>query len=133
MDPASEPAASQPAASQPAANSATHPAAPAAHPAPPAANSATHPAPPAAHPAPPARPAALRFPTTPRSRFDAALVRRHLREAAEFAQHCQRAGEPLLDPCGPRGDLYFLLKALLEQPQGRAHAAPVAGAEGLTV
>ena len=110
MDPAPEPAASQPAA-----------------------NSDTQPAPPAAHPAPPARPAALRFPTTPRSRFDAALVRRHLREAAEFAQHCQRAGEPLLDPCGPRGDLYFLLKALLEQPQGRARAAPVAGAEGLTV
>jgi hypothetical protein len=115
MDPAPEPAAPKPAAHsvpQRAPHSAPHPAAPAPH---------------------PAAPAALRFPTTPRSRFDAALVRRHLREAAEFAQHCQRAGEPLLDPCGPRGDLYFLLKALLEQPQGRARAAPVAGAEGLTV
>jgi hypothetical protein len=34
---------------------------------------------------------------------------------------------------GPRGDLYFLLKALLEQPQGRAHAAPAPGAEALAV
>jgi hypothetical protein len=76
---------------------------------------------PAAHPA---APAALRFPTTPRSRFNAALVRRHFREATEFARRCQRTGEPLLDPCGPRGDLYFLLKALVEQPEGRAHAAP---------
>ena len=103
MDPASEPAAPEPAA---------HPAAPAAH---------------------PAAPAALRFPTTPRSRFNAALVRRHFREATEFARRCQRTGEPLLDPCGPRGDLYFLLKALLEQPQGRARAAPVPGAEALAV
>lgn len=78
----------------------------------------------------PARPA---FATTPHSRFDAALVRQHLREAVEFAQHCQRAGQPLLDPCGPRGDLYFLLKALLEQPQGSAHPANVLAAECLTV
>ncbi len=74
----------------------------------------------------PAAPAALRFPTTPRSRFNAALVRRHFREATEFARRCQCTGEPLLDPCGPRGDLYFLLKTLLEQPQSRAHAAPAA-------
>jgi hypothetical protein len=99
--------------------------------APPAAPALPAGPPPAGPPAP--VPSALRFPTTPRSRFDAALVRRHLREAAEFAQHCQRAGEPVLDPCGPRGDLYFLLKALLEQPQGRARAAPVPGAEALAV
>jgi hypothetical protein len=78
----------------------------------------------------PARPT---FATTPHSRFDAALVRQHLREAAEFAQHCQRVGQPLLDPCGPRGDLYFLLKALFEQPQASANPANVAGAEGLSV
>ena len=103
-------------------------------PAPAARSALPAPAEPARPAGPPAPvPSARRFPTTPRSRFDAALVRRHLREAAEFAQHCQRAGEPLLDPCGPRGDLYFLLKALLEQPQGRARAAPVPGAEALAV
>jgi hypothetical protein len=56
------------------------------------------------------------FALTPRSRFDTTLCKRHMRETAEFAELCQRAGQPLLDPCGPRGDLYFLLKALLEPP-----------------
>ena len=37
--------------------------------------------------------------------------------AAEFAQLCQRAGQPVLDSCGPRGDLYFMLKVLLEAPR----------------
>jgi hypothetical protein len=50
--------------------------------------------------------APLAFAATPRSRFDAALLARHLAEAAEFVARCQRAGQPVLDPCGPRGDLY---------------------------
>jgi hypothetical protein len=57
------------------------------------------------------------FALTPQSRFDATLCRQHMREAAEFALLCQRAGQPVLDPCGPRGDLYFMLKVLLEAPR----------------
>jgi hypothetical protein len=68
----------------------------------------------------------LAFAATPRSRFDAALLARHLAEAAEFVARCQRAGQPVLDPCGPRGDLYFLLKAALE-PASR-HTRPAASA-----
>ena len=65
----------------------------------------------------------LAFAATPRSRFDAALLARHLAEAAEFVARCQRAGQPVLDPCGPRGDLYFLLKAALE-PRAPPRAPP---------
>ncbi len=72
--------------------------------------------------------APLAFAATPRSRFDAALLGRHLAEAAEFVARCQRAGQPVLDPCGPRGDLYFLLKAALE-PASR-HTRPAARPAG---
>jgi hypothetical protein len=72
--------------------------------------------------------APLAFAATPRSRFDAALLGRHLAEAAEFVARCQRAGQPVLDPCGPRGDLYFLLKAALE-PASR-HTRPAARPTG---
>lgn len=57
------------------------------------------------------------FAITPQSRFDAALFEQHMREAAEYARLCQQHGEPLLDPCGPRGDLYFLLKACRERAE----------------
>jgi hypothetical protein len=44
----------------------------------------------------------------------------HMREAAEFVLICQRIGQPVLDPCSQRWDLYFMLKVLLE---AQRHAA----------
>ena len=48
----------------------------------------------------------------PDSLFDPQLVQGHVEKALAFAKTCDASGEPLLDPCGPRGDLFFLLKAL---------------------
>ena len=53
----------------------------------------------------------------PNSNFIPELVVLHVREANAFAEECERSGAPLLDPCGPRGDLYFLLKALVDNGQ----------------
>ena len=51
----------------------------------------------------------------PSSNFSPQLVEQHLREARAFAEECELRGQPLLDPCGPRGDLYFLLEALMHK------------------
>jgi hypothetical protein len=56
----------------------------------------------------------------PKSNFIPELVVLHVREAHAFAAECERSGAPLLDPCGPRGDLYFLLKALVNNGQTSA-------------
>ena len=48
----------------------------------------------------------------PDSLFDPQLVQEHVEKALAFAKTCDDSGQPLLDPCGPRGDLFFLLKAL---------------------
>ena len=48
----------------------------------------------------------------PDSLFDPQLVQEHVEKALAFAKTCDASGEPLLDPCGPRGDLFFLLQAL---------------------
>ncbi len=58
-----------------------------------------------------------RFDMTPGSKFDTKLYQKHVLEAADFTKLCQQQGRPLLDPCGPRGDLYFLLKAQLAVPK----------------
>ena len=58
-----------------------------------------------------------RFDMTPGSKFDTKLYQKHVLEAADFTKLCQQQGHPLLDPCGPRGDLYFLLKAQLAVPK----------------
>ena len=57
------------------------------------------------------------FDMTPGSKFDTQLYQKHVLEAADFTRLCQQQGHPLLDPCGPRGDLYFLLKAQLAVPK----------------
>lgn len=44
------------------------------------------------------------------SKFSSDLYEQHLREASEWVQHCIMTGTPVLDVCGPRGDLFFLLK-----------------------
>ena len=44
------------------------------------------------------------------SKFSAELYEKHLREASEWVHHCKRTGTPIFDVCGPRGDLFFLLK-----------------------
>lgn len=49
----------------------------------------------------------------PESNFIPELVEQHVREAHAYAEECKQNGTPLLDPCGPRGDLYFILKALV--------------------
>jgi hypothetical protein len=48
----------------------------------------------------------------PDSLFDPQLVQEHVEKALAFAKTCDASGQPLLDPCGPRGDLFFLLQAL---------------------
>jgi len=53
----------------------------------------------------------------PKSNFIPELVVLHVREAHAFARECERSGAPLIDPCGPRGDLYFILKALVNTGQ----------------
>ena len=65
-----------------------------------------------------------KFDITPKSKFDPKLYEQHAREAAEFAQRCQQEGRPLLDPCGPRGDLYFLLKAQMAAAKPKTKPAP---------
>lgn len=57
---------------------------------------------------------------TANTKFSPALARVHVREAVEFLALCERTGQPLLDPCGPRGDLYFLLKTMVA-PEGVRH------------
>jgi hypothetical protein len=53
----------------------------------------------------------------PDSLFVPQLVKEHVEEALAFAKSCDASGQPLLDPCGPRGDLFFLLKALTDTEQ----------------
>jgi len=50
---------------------------------------------------------------SPDSNFIPELVLEHLREAHAYATECERSGAPLADVCGPRGDLYFIIKAMI--------------------
>ena len=49
-----------------------------------------------------------------KSLFEPKLYKRHLEEARAWVEACRRAGqgpEQILDVCGERGDLYFLLQS----------------------
>ena len=49
-----------------------------------------------------------------KSLFEPNLYKRHLQEARAWVEACRRAGqgpEQILDVCGERGDLYFLLQS----------------------
>lgn len=49
-----------------------------------------------------------------KSLFEPNLYKRHLQEARAWVEACRRAGQgpqQILDVCGERGDLYFLLQS----------------------
>lgn len=55
----------------------------------------------------------LRLPVSKHSKFDINLLQKHIDEASAFVLHCQSENKCILDVCGDRGDLYFLLHACL--------------------
>jgi hypothetical protein len=59
----------------------------------------------------------LTIPVTPQSKFDLQMLQKHVDEAAAFVAQCQKKNKSILDVCGERGDLYFLLSACLNQVQ----------------
>ena len=58
---------------------------------------------------------ALQLPVTRHSKFDLQMLQKHIDEAADFVAQCQKKNKSILDVCGERGDLYFLLNACLSQ------------------
>ncbi len=52
---------------------------------------------------------------TQRSKFDKNLISKHVLEASLFVEQCKLKKESFLDVCGDRGDLYFLLRACLQE------------------
>ncbi len=56
----------------------------------------------------------LRLPVSINSKFDKELLQRHIDEASAFVMHCNSENKCILDVCGDRGDLYFLLHACLK-------------------
>ena len=56
----------------------------------------------------------LRLPVSMNSKFDKKLLQKHIDEASAFVMHCQSENKCILDVCGDRGDLYFLLHACLQ-------------------
>ncbi len=61
---------------------------------------------------------ALALSISANSKFDMSLLQEHLMQANLYFAACQAADKPLLDVCGERGDLYFLLHACLRQQGG---------------
>jgi hypothetical protein len=57
----------------------------------------------------------LKLPVTQHSKFNLQMLQKHVDEAAEFVAQCQKKNKSILDVCGERGDLYFLLNACLNQ------------------
>jgi hypothetical protein len=49
---------------------------------------------------------------TEHSKFSRQLLQQHVQEATLFVQQCKRENKQVLDVCGDRGDLYFLLLGL---------------------
>lgn len=55
----------------------------------------------------------LAFPITRDSKFDISLLNKHIQEATMYVAQCKSENTNVLDVCGDRGDLYFLLTACL--------------------
>lgn len=55
------------------------------------------------------------MPVSRHSKFDLRLLQQHVREASTYVMQCERDNKKVLDVCGERGDLYFLLSACLLQ------------------
>jgi hypothetical protein len=53
----------------------------------------------------------LALSVTVATKFDIHLLQSHMNEASEFVRKCRQENKPVLDVCGDRGDLYFLLRA----------------------
>jgi hypothetical protein len=49
------------------------------------------------------------------SKFDLEMLQKHVDEAAEFVALCQKENRSILDVCGDRGDLYFLIIACMNK------------------
>jgi hypothetical protein len=49
------------------------------------------------------------------SKFDLEMLQKHVDEAAEFVALCQKENRSILDVCGERGDLYFLIIACMNK------------------
>jgi phosphoribosyl-ATP pyrophosphohydrolase len=57
----------------------------------------------------------LSLPVSPHSKFDLKMLQKHVNEAAEFVAQCKKENKSILDVCGERGDLYFLLVECLNR------------------
>ena len=55
----------------------------------------------------------LVMPVTSHSKFDMRLLQQHIHEARIYMSECEKQNKKVLDVCGERGDLYFLLTACL--------------------
>ena len=56
----------------------------------------------------------LWLPVSVHSKFDMKLLQKHIDEAAAFVTQCESENKTILDVCGERGDLYFLLRTCLK-------------------
>lgn len=56
----------------------------------------------------------LFFHLTENSKLDIHLLKEHMKEAKKYASACQIFEKQVLDVCGERGDLYFLLLTILK-------------------
>lgn len=61
------------------------------------------------------RSGSLTLPVSPHSKFDLEMLQKHVDDAAEFVARCKTDEKSMLDVCGERGDLYFLLMACLNK------------------
>lgn len=72
----------------------------------------------------------LVMPVSSHSKFDMRLLQQHIREASMYISECQKQNKKVLDVCGERGDLYFLLTACLLQEKHNTSDISTEGLRG---